>query len=239
MEKKQAQLYYIPGIGYTKVYTFNGEVVPHAVLDSKISKHYAGYRLLAKDLDLVKKGVEELRTNTFPKEHIINVGLTSLVIIAYGKCFSKADGRIVKLDNAGALKSCTKKEVQLHYELIEMRNKYIAHAGSTEFERNPVMLAKIVDGDRVGFKIFDNVIYMSAINVEVGEYDSLIAKITTYVEEKILTLGELLMKEVDSEIDWNNFDKNSFIPTQEQMSSMDDIRLRFVNDPTEKRKLRE
>lgn len=55
-------LYYnLPGTGYVRVYTQNGIVVPHKLIDKKFAKFFSGYRLISKDIDLIIEALSELK----------------------------------------------------------------------------------------------------------------------------------------------------------------------------------
>ncbi len=226
MEEEQTLYYHIDGVGFCRVYQVNGEPVPHVILESAISKQYSGYRMIAKDLDLVEQGIKWLKANELSKIDIIAQSVTTFVVITYGKCFCEADSRNFKLDK-GAFKYCTQAQKDLHKELMDIRHNYIAHAGETVFERNPVLLAKVpLDNDEFGFKVFDNLVYMASINVEVNLYDELVRNLRQYVTEKVSKSYTALGNSILDEINWEEFDKHSFTPDIKHMINLEEIRIR-------------
>ena len=159
------------------------ERLEHAIFENNYSRQFAGYRLVGKDLGLIKEALIEFTRLESSFNDIIRQSLTFFIIITYGKCFSKADERNVSLDK-GALKDCNDQEKGLHREIMELRNQYVAHGGSSNFESNSVVLIKVPEGRDYGFRAHDNPVFMFSFKPKLQLYLSLIEKLTMYVEQK-------------------------------------------------------
>lgn len=96
-------------------------------LDTRISKRLTGFSLIEKDLRDTKLIYDEYLKLTHDKKgsKILLKALLRAVIITYAKCFVKADGRRIKLEQ----KNISEKNKETHEHLFNMRNEYVAHAG--------------------------------------------------------------------------------------------------------------
>ncbi|MVN22699.1 hypothetical protein [Mucilaginibacter arboris] len=217
-------LYYnLPGTGYVRVYTQNKIVVPHKLIEKKFAKNFSGYRLISKDINLIFEALSELKSANDTKS-IINQSLTFFIIITYGKCFAEADERDVKLETS-SLKFCTDSEKGLHKELLNIRNNYIAHAGKSLMEKNLVLMTKIKTDDGFGFTVFDSGIFMSNFKIDkrIELIESLAAHVKQYVEEKIDTSYTKLHTYIAENLNWEDFDKECFIPNDKELIKIEDI----------------
>src|SRR5258708_3266418 len=115
--------------GYIRVRLINGNIAPHYIIENPFSRMYSGYRLIHKDLLIVKDALSYLMVNNYEENVIVSQSLSFMIIITYGKCFAKAEGRKIKLERESALKNLTIDEINIHSELILLRNQYVAHGG--------------------------------------------------------------------------------------------------------------
>jgi hypothetical protein len=102
-------------------------------INTKLSRHYCAYILIEKDLQDILGFFDILLgliNSNEGKNDLLIKGLSRALVITYGKCFAKADGRTVKLE----AKIIPKEHKIIHNELINMRNNYVAHAGVSKHE---------------------------------------------------------------------------------------------------------
>lgn len=96
--------------------------------DSPLAKSMVAYGLISKDLKLAKEFLlESLNLQSPPENDNKSMKLALLIAFytTYGKCFAQADGRKVKLDKS----DISKEMVEVHADIIKMRNNYTAHSG--------------------------------------------------------------------------------------------------------------
>lgn len=103
-------------------------------IEDHITKQINAYTLIEKDLrDSLSFLVEIEEFSKQEKSNnkgIILKALTRAIAITYGKCFTVAGGRKIKLDE----NIVSEKNRQAHKDIMEMRHQYVAHAGVTEHE---------------------------------------------------------------------------------------------------------
>ena len=134
-----------------RFYTYKGKPCRRVPLNSRLCKQLAGYALIEKDLRSVGiwlKEIDALRGDeAMPKGHIrspdrktYNVikGLFVAALTFYGKCFSKCEGRPVKLERS----QMTDKYRQVHDDFIKLRHNFAAHSGNEGIEH--VQIAVVI-----------------------------------------------------------------------------------------------
>jgi hypothetical protein len=137
----------------------NGKECPKVSLSSQQAKNFAAYALIKKDLKYVLKAFkyaisiaheaveEEEGGDSFSYRTEIDADADILKafyisgIVTYGRCFTKADGRRVKLEYKEMFNADEKELHKLHLELMEQRHQYVAHGGKTKYEKvNPILV---------------------------------------------------------------------------------------------------
>jgi hypothetical protein len=125
---------------------YKGKLSPRIPLSSKLSAQWAGYVLIDKDLRSVTTWLEKideymkeqkedvLSTDRVVKDMVKGLWIASLTF--YGKCFTEADGRKIKLN----LSQLNKEYHEDHNEYINLRNNFAAHAGSGYEKVNIVLV---------------------------------------------------------------------------------------------------
>jgi hypothetical protein len=132
-----------------RIYKYKRRPCTRVVLSSRIAAQLAGYHLIEKDLRSVKVWLEELdkhggeakkrgysfRGTDRDKYNIVK-GLFVASLTFYGKCFSKCEGRPVKLERA----QLEDRFRELHDECISYRHNFAAHSGAKRLERVEIAL---------------------------------------------------------------------------------------------------
>lgn len=127
-------------------YTYKRKPCIRVVLDSKLSQQLAGWTLVEKDLRSVAIWLNEIasRHTEAPKRkgesygfsrdretYDLIKGLFVAALTFYGKCFSKCEGRPVKMERA----QLEERYRALHDECISYRHNFAAHSGAAKIER--------------------------------------------------------------------------------------------------------
>ena len=119
----------------------------HYVLPLEFSKTLGSYLLIRQDLNhtidalrkliiLKKKGMSE---QVWDYDETIEESLWFSAIIHYAKCFNSNKGGHSFL-NIGDIVKEDKKIIDFHKQIIDIRNTYISHRDSTEFEQTVVLM---------------------------------------------------------------------------------------------------
>lgn len=133
-------------------YWHNGKQAIRHELGGPRAKRYAGYTLIQKDLLRIIAWISHTQelAKTLPERDLssgerptqgdrrsneIMSGLLVAIVTTYGKLFSQAEGRKVKLES-NAISDV--RQLQLHNQLLKWRNTYSAHSGVDSPERSVV-----------------------------------------------------------------------------------------------------
>lgn len=132
-------------------YTYKRKPCIRVVLNSKLSQQLAGWTLIEKDLRNVGVWLKEIesRHKEAPKRkgesyghsrdrdtYNLIKGLFVAALTFYGKCFSKCDGRPVKMERA----QLEERYRVLHDECISYRHNFAAHSGAAKIESVEIAL---------------------------------------------------------------------------------------------------
>ncbi|MEQ5807721.1 hypothetical protein J3369_09905 [Alteromonas sp. NFXS44] len=129
-------------------YFFKRKRAPRIELNGNIAKQLAGYSLIEKDLRNVLIWLDEIEklhptsmrgeTKISPDRNIYNLvkGLYVAVLTFYGKCFTKCEGRRIKLDK----KLIDEDYKKVHDDVMHMRHNFAAHSGADSFEEVKIVL---------------------------------------------------------------------------------------------------
>jgi hypothetical protein len=126
-----------------RIYTYNGKPCRRIKMDTRLCKQLAGYALIEKDLRSAKiwlSEIDELRQDEVAppgsrisrdrKTYNLVKGLFVAALTFYGKCFSKCDGRPVKIEK----NQLDEKFRAVHDEIIRFRHNFAAHSGDERIE---------------------------------------------------------------------------------------------------------
>lgn len=116
----------------------NGAICPYFLHDSLIGKQFAGYVLILKDIEFAKSCFKNLEENRVTDKEMRTAILFS-GIFTYMKCFTAGSSRGTHL-NENLFKKVTLRFRQLHKEISEFRNKYLAHASTETYETAKIVL---------------------------------------------------------------------------------------------------
>jgi hypothetical protein len=126
-----------------RFYTYNGKPCRRVPIDTRLCKQLAGYALIEKDLrsaavwfgeiEALREGEREpsgYKLASDRKTYNVIKGLFVAALTFYGKCFSRCEGRPVKLER----NQLEEKYRAGHDELIKLRHNFAAHSGDERIE---------------------------------------------------------------------------------------------------------
>lgn len=193
-----------------RTYTYKRRPANRILLKSKIAQQFAGYILIEKDLRSSLVWLDEIEnrslsggkrkeynhSNSDRENFNLVKGLFVALLTFYGKCFTKCEGRPVKLERV----QLDQKYHALHDECIKYRHNFAAHSGAKKLEKVEIALvypAKVKN--KFEFKIFtelDQPDFFMAKDGEVG-----LRELIEHVREKVLAkMDKLHDKIVNEEI---------------------------------------
>ena len=173
------------------------------------AKQYAAYILINKDLDLIIEALSQLKSGkNIP---IINQSLSFFSIITYSKCFTANTGRGTSLNFNEVFKIADEELRAEHNRILNLRNDYVAHAGS-DFEKCAV--TGTIFMEEGGMHLEGNLSYVTNIGGNTDTFFKLCEYVKIHVESKInvfqkkifeyfqsLTFEEIMVKTSLPEID--------------------------------------
>nr|WP_320012423.1 hypothetical protein [uncultured Desulfobulbus sp.] len=180
------------------------------VIDTPKAKALAGYTLIEKDLRSISIWLDEIKglladdkvtvgkkgsqkTAHDRTRYNLIKGLFVASLTFYAKCFATCEGRRVKLE-----KSNLSDEFQKHHEdIMDTRHNFAAHSGAKQVERVHVVMA--LDSKRrrgtVPF-VTRELGQPDSYSLEsTEEFISLVSHVKGFVNQKIDTLNEKLLKD--------------------------------------------
>ncbi|RYX81334.1 hypothetical protein EON73_04880, partial [bacterium] len=178
--------YKAPNGDFIRVRVIDGVIPLHHIIEHQSASNFSGYRLIAKDLDLIKEALLSLKEVKNQQDKIVKQSLSFFIIITYGKCFAAADGRKIKLEESSVLKLMTTEEFSIHSEFIRIRNNYVAHSGTFKYEKNPVTAIKVeVPDGTFEYSVYDSPVFVYGIVPDYTILNNLLEKLYQYVDDKI------------------------------------------------------
>ncbi|MFO9478557.1 hypothetical protein SDB42_06390 [Legionella pneumophila serogroup 1] len=212
----------------------SADAFPEIIFDTKISRQLAGYSLIEKDIRDIRELLKEhnllfSKTENPGESHLLKA-LMKAIVVTYGKCFAKADGRKIML-NTKHVKS--PQRLELHHSIINMRNQYVAHGGVSTHEEIKITLLcppskeikKIRQGKYAeGSIILGKKLLQTATTNEFNHeaFDILLQEHHDYVSKKISDLSNRLeINKIDPEKVWKLlYKKNSLIINEKTLEKL-------------------
>lgn len=199
----------------TRNYYFDGQLCGRVELTDGLAKQFGGYKLIEKDIrniiswlnhieillkpyDTKENPQEECLISTDRDTFQVIKGLFVASVTFYGKLFTKANGRKVKLESAWLT---TDDLLLFHEELMLLRHTYTAHSGEDSAEISNTVLA--VDPIRLRQtppELFCELTQPDSIGVkDIAIFKKLLDELHDKVNNKINELGQLILQKEVSE----------------------------------------
>ena len=192
-----------------RIYTYKRRACARVELTSRLAEQLAGYTLIEKDLRSVLIWLDEVesRHDEGPSEkkhsysrgkdrenYNLIKGLFVALLTFYGKCFSKCDGRPVKLERA----QLENRFHELHDDCIEYRHNFAAHSGAKKIEHVEIALVYPVKYKKeVNFMIFRELHQPDVFSPKVGAVT--LRELFEHARGKALAKIDLLVEKIKNE----------------------------------------
>lgn len=122
----------------------DGNILQFEELTCELAKSYGAYLLIKANLNHALEMIEliiEIKDSKIKNQGIIEHSLHLASIITYGKCFVRANGRKVKLEESLVFKDNELYQA-IHTQVVNLRHHYVAHAGNNLNEKAHVFEIK-------------------------------------------------------------------------------------------------
>jgi len=192
-----------------RIYKYKRKECRRVLLDSRLCSQLAGYTLIEKDLRSVliwlneigarhtdgpsRKGEHFARSSDRTTYNVIK-GFFVAAITFYGKCFSRCEGRHVKLERA----QLDERFHALHDECIAYRHNFAAHSGAKKLEHVEIVLVSPAKHkDQVPFKIYRELFQPDLFWPSSGEITliALVEHVRSIANAKVDLLAEKIQRE--------------------------------------------
>ncbi|WP_336334661.1 hypothetical protein [Pseudomonas putida] len=193
-----------------RIYKYKNKSCKSVYLKSKLVDQLAGYSMMEKDLRSAIVWIKKTRemvgeTNAKDVKYVVNrdretynivKGLFVAALTFYGKCFSKCDGRPVKLER----KQLDEKFWAVHDTAISYRHNFAAHSGAAKLEFVKIALVipeKLKPGREIPLNLYTEINQPDLLTQsgdELGFID-LFEHVRTFVTAKIELLKDKILRE--------------------------------------------
>lgn len=215
MSDRPKHYYFVPEEGYVGVKAYRDhQPAPFAVLKTKLARRFSAFGLIKKDLDLIKQNLRLLQDGV--TDQTIKQSLSFFAVVTYGKCFAQAEGRGVKLE-IETIKDLPEELKKEHQQLINQRNKYVAHAGGEGWEQNAIVAA-INPESRSLLQVYPTIVYLIDIDSQLENFWLLVAFLDDYVTDQLKKTFAKLLEETRA-TEFDDLAKKAIYPKWEDLES--------------------
>ncbi|WP_272682775.1 hypothetical protein [Providencia sp. PROV119] len=188
-------------------YYLHGEKAPHVYLEHHLCNQYSAYRLIEKDIRSILSWLKTMheiisseefisRATTPEKMDLIKALFISSVTF-YGKCFTRCEGRRIKLEEKNFV---DEKYKEIHSSIMDIRHNLAAHSGKAGYEKARVALILHPRGLDIKPELFVEMMQANYItdkgDIENDEFYQLALSLQNKLIEKITILDEKILNEV-------------------------------------------
>ena len=190
---------------------------PFIEIEPKFKSQFIGYIQIFYDLQFVKKCLVYLSQIYNNSElDFIKQTVWESFIIKYAKCFTKAEGRKVKLE-ANDLYKNNSGQMEIHHELMELRHQHIAHGGNSKNEFIDSFFALHPDKISPPVGIYHQIKRAFCAGIDnINKYITVVNALTELVYQKIFLLQFKYQKELLESNKLEDLYKKAFYVSSEQ-----------------------
>jgi hypothetical protein len=192
-----------------RIYKYKRKECRRVLLNSRLCSQLAGYTLIEKDLrsvlvwlheiearhtDGTSRKIEHFARSSDRTTYNLIKGLFVATLTFYGKCFSKCEGRPVKLERA----QLDERFYRLHDECIAYRHNFAAHSGAKKLEHVEIVLVSPArHKDKIPFKVYRELFQPDLFWPSSGEITliELVEHVRSIANAKIDLLAEKIQRE--------------------------------------------
>lgn len=177
-----------------------GGICRYTFLEGPVFKQSAAYISMKRDLTECIESVKYLDSikneKTIPQ--VVKTSLLFSSIVRYAKCFTSGEGRGTSLNKADVFKGDRAPLLEFHETTMDLRNKYLAHAGNSKHESraliailNPNLEKKTRETiTYAGFRLKDD-------DSNIENYLNLFHEVLSHVDGKVEKLREISNQKAD------------------------------------------
>ena len=159
-----------------------------------------------------------------PKNDIILQAIMKAIVVTYGKCFSEAKARKIKLEQA----CISKDHHNVHLYMMTMRNQYVAHGGLSQHEHIDLILLlppykkikKAIYGKSVTgtIKLQKHITQTTTTSLlHDGRFTEIVSELKIFVQNHIAKLNKKLnLDKIDPVLFWGEFPKKDRVVLNEE-----------------------
>jgi hypothetical protein len=202
---------------YAPVLIENSKALPFLKIQPKFKIQFLGYIQIFYDLEFVKQCLSYLSKIYDKNEYdFLKQTIWESLIIKYGKCFARADGRKIKLEPKVVFKDHPS-FLEIHNEIIDLRHQHIAHAGNSKNELIDAYFALHHDKNKPPVGIYHQIKRAFSADLEnIKKYYPVVDSLSKYVYTKIFKLQITYQKKLLETDSIDDLYKKSFKINREQ-----------------------
>ncbi|OBW39568.1 hypothetical protein AB670_04109 [Chryseobacterium sp. MOF25P] len=171
----------------------------HIRISDKFAKRAISFKLILIDLDTILDCFEIITTSQNKEELVLN-SVWNNIIITYGKIFTKSKNGFTSLVEQHCIKTEYK---NIHNELRDLRNKFIAHREDNEIENCLLLVAENRNNGKVGFEYhLPVVVQASPLIKDLNLLKDLILDLKNYANARL----QESLKKIDDRL-WSEIEK--------------------------------
>ena len=168
-----------------------GQICPYFLPQDPIFKQGAAYASIYGDLKDCIEAIEYLKgimgRNIVPK--MVETSILFSSVVKYARCFNKAEGRGTSLNSKAVFKEGREGFQKFHREVMNLRNKYIAHAGDSGLDNGAIMLVLNPSIENRGIeKMVLARMSLQDDDPRINDYLTLFKEVQSHVESKLNVL---------------------------------------------------
>ncbi len=174
----------------------DGKPVPYAEateVDPNLARQHAGYYHIQQDL---LNAIRTIEVSTQSDSSISTVATEAMLVsavISYGRCFTDADGRGIKLDAGRPW--IDEESKRWHAELMNMRHQIFAHAGSSPYSKTGTLVLLDSKENPQNVQLFCLSWHLANVSKEdLLSITQHLKKICHQVTKKLDEVGQILVK---------------------------------------------
>jgi hypothetical protein len=132
------------------------------------------------------------------QEDLLVSSLWKNVVVTYGKIFAKSDDGFTSLEKSDCI---SEKYLEIHNELIRLRNSFVAHRGDNEVENGMLLVYQKQENGFISFEYtIPTAVRIGRLVNSIDLIKDLISELKTTVEKKLnkklIGIDSLLWKEL-------------------------------------------
>jgi hypothetical protein len=189
---------------------YANKVCPHLVINGRHTKTVTAYHSLRWDLYEAQEMILYLQQN--PKlPTIVLASMFKAFIVQYTRCYTESKGRKISLNSPAVFKD-QKDLLNVHNQVMDIRNKYIAHADESPYDFGAMVIYLNPDEKRPAiFSIIYTAMKLFDHSILLNEYIDICKRSLEFVDSKLEGVRPHYHKEVDA-IDIQDLYKRSKTP---------------------------